>query len=138
MAQPVQVEGGAVVSGAAQRAEQLSSKLFANGGFRDSAKIFKLLPRGGAGLQAKVPRRKNYGAEAGGRGWRCGALHRDEGVWVKQFGSSHVKGETIETRMNYVGLFGSSGTGCNTTATASTLIGFVYREGSGALKNAGG
>ena len=45
VAQPVQAEGGAVVSGAAQRAEQLSSKLFANGGFRDSAKIFKLLPR---------------------------------------------------------------------------------------------
>ena len=54
VAQPVQAEGGVVVSGAAQRAEQLSSKLFANGGFRDSAKIFKLLPRGGAGLQAKI------------------------------------------------------------------------------------
>ena len=67
VAQPVQVEGGAVVSGAAQRAEQLSSKLFANGGFRDSAKIVKLLPRGGAGLQVKVSRRKNYGAEGEAR-----------------------------------------------------------------------
>ena len=55
VAQPVQAEGGAVVSGAAQRAEQLSSKLFANGGFRDSAKIVKLLPRGGAGLQERCP-----------------------------------------------------------------------------------
>ena len=77
VAQPVQAEGGAVVSGAAQRAEQLSSKLFANGGFRDSAKIFKLLRRwfAGEGAQAEESR-------SGGRGWRCGALHRDEGVWL--------------------------------------------------------
>ena len=87
VAQPVQAEGGAVVSGAAQRAEQLSSKLFANGGFRDSAKIFKLLPRGGAGLQAKVPRRKNYGAE----GEAGDAAHSTA---MKEFGSSSLARRT--------------------------------------------
>ena len=35
VAPPVRDEGGAVVSGAVQRSEQLSSKLFENGGFRD-------------------------------------------------------------------------------------------------------
>ena len=52
---PVVPAGGAVVSGAVQRSEEISSKLFENGGFRDSANIVKLLPRGGAGLKAKVP-----------------------------------------------------------------------------------
>ena len=54
---PVVPAGGAVVSGAVQRSEEISSKLFENGGFRDSANIVKLLPRGGAGLKAKVPKR---------------------------------------------------------------------------------
>ena len=36
---PVAPAGGAVVSGAVQRGEELSSKLFANGGFRDSVNI---------------------------------------------------------------------------------------------------
>ena len=83
VAQPVQAEGGAVVSGAAQRTD----KLFANGGFRDSAKIFKLLPRGGAGLQAKVPRRKNYGAE----GEAGDAAHSTA---MKEFGSSSLARRT--------------------------------------------
>ena len=40
---PVVPAGGAVVSGAVQRSEEISSKLFENGGFRDSANIVKLL-----------------------------------------------------------------------------------------------
>ena len=48
-------DGGAgvvsvVVAGAKQRAEQLDSKKFVNGGFRDSLKVTGLQPRGGAGL----------------------------------------------------------------------------------------
>ena len=63
VAPPVQAEPGTVVSGAVQRSEQVSQKLFPSGGFRESAKIKKLLPRGSAGLKAKVPKRKDYGAE---------------------------------------------------------------------------
>ena len=53
---------GVVVQGAAQRREQLESKKFGNGGFRGSSKINGLLPRGGAGLKTKVPKRKDFGA----------------------------------------------------------------------------
>ena len=62
-APPVRAQDGAVVSGAVRRSEQMSSKLFKNGGCRDSAKIVKLLPRGGAGLKSKVPKRKDFGDE---------------------------------------------------------------------------
>ena len=37
-APPVRAQDGAVVSGAVRRSEQISSKLFKNGGCRDSAK----------------------------------------------------------------------------------------------------
>ena len=42
---------GVVVAGAKQRAEQLDSKKFVLGGFRDSHKVTGLQPRGGAGLK---------------------------------------------------------------------------------------
>ena len=51
---------GVVVAGAKQRAEQLDSKKFVHGGFRDSHKVTGLQPRGGAGLKAKVPKRKDF------------------------------------------------------------------------------
>ena len=104
-AEPAQPRGGgAVVSGAVQRSEQLSSKFFANGGFRESAKIVKLLPRGGAGLKAKVPKRLAFGDEGEDGDDAHSAAMKDFGIL--EFGSSHVKGETIEKRMNFIGLFG--------------------------------
>ena len=102
-APPVRAQAGTMVSGAVQRAEQLSSKLFANGGFRDSAKIVPLLPSGGAGLKAKVPKRKDYGAEGEAGDAAHASAMKEFGI--KEFGASHVKGETMNTRMNYVGLF---------------------------------
>ena len=54
---------GVVVIGAKQRAEQLDGKKFVNGGFRESHKVTRLQPRGGAGLKAKVPRRIDFGDE---------------------------------------------------------------------------
>ena len=55
-------QDGVVVHGAVHRAEQLESKMFAHGGFRNSQKIIGLQPRGGAGLKTKVPKRKDFGA----------------------------------------------------------------------------
>ena len=40
---------GVVVVGAKKRAEQLDGKKFVNGGFRDSHKVTRQQPRGGAG-----------------------------------------------------------------------------------------
>ena len=54
---------GVGVVGARHRAEQLDSKMFINGGYRDSHKIIRLQPRGAAGLKTKVPKRKNFGAD---------------------------------------------------------------------------
>ena len=53
MSGKVQEDGsaGVVVAGAKQRAEQLDSKKFVLGGFRDSHKVTGLQPRGGAGLK---------------------------------------------------------------------------------------
>ena len=45
---------GVVVVGAKQRADQLDCKKFVNGGFRDSHKVTRLQPRGGARLNKKV------------------------------------------------------------------------------------
>jgi len=56
-------EVGVVVHGAVQRAEQLDSKMFTHGGFRDSHRIIGLQPKGSASLKTKVPKRKNFGAE---------------------------------------------------------------------------
>ena len=47
--------GGVVVQGTVQRREQLSSKAFCNGGFRETAKITGLLPHGGgAGARSEA------------------------------------------------------------------------------------
>ena len=53
--------GGVVVVGAKKRAEQLDSKLFVHGGYRNSNRITRLQPRGSAGLKTKVPKRKSFG-----------------------------------------------------------------------------
>jgi len=103
-APPVHAQGGAVVTGAVRRSEQVSQKLFASGGFRETSKIKKLLPRGSAGLKAKVPKRKDFGAE-GEEGDLAHAQAMKE-LGILEFGAAHVKDETMETRMNYVGLFG--------------------------------
>ena len=103
-APPVRAQDGAVVSGAARRSEQISSKLFKNGGCRDSSKIVPLLPRGGAGLKSKVPKRKDFGVEGEAGDLAHASAMKEFGIL--EFGASHVKGETIATRMNYVGLFG--------------------------------
>ena len=64
---PVRAEAGTVVSGAVQRGEQVSSKLFSNGGFRESSndpEVAAARQAGSTGLKAKVPnRKKDYGAE---------------------------------------------------------------------------
>ena len=104
VAPPVQAEPGTVVSGAVQRSEQVSQKLFPSGGFRESAKIKKLLPRGSAGLKAKVPKRKDYGAE-GEEGDLAHAQAMKE-LGIMEFCASHVQEATIDQRMNIVGLFG--------------------------------
>ena len=85
---PVVPAGGAVVSGAVQRSEEISSKLFENGGFRDSANIVKLLPRGGAGLKAKVPKRKDFGDEGEDGDAAHSAAMKELGIL--EFSSSHV------------------------------------------------
>ena len=49
-------------------------------------------------------KRKDYGDEGEDGDKAHSAAMKEFGI--KEFGSSHVKGETIECRMNYVGLFG--------------------------------
>ena len=89
---------------AAQRREQLESKKFANGGFRRASKINPLLPRGGAGLKTKVPKRKTFGEE-GEEGDAAHAAAMKE-FKLTEFGSSHAQDRTIDDRMCEVGLFG--------------------------------
>ena len=55
--------GGDVVQGAAQRRDQLASKMFSNGGFRETAQITGLMPQGSGGLKTKVPKRKDFGVK---------------------------------------------------------------------------
>jgi len=95
---------GAVVQGATQRAEQLSAKKFANGGFRESKKISRLQPRGSAGLKSKVPKRKDFGAEGDDGDAAHAAAMKD--FSIAEFGSSHVQARTIDERMSHVALFG--------------------------------
>jgi hypothetical protein len=54
-----------MVQGAVERRKcrAWEAKMFTNGGFRSSSVVGKMLPRGGAGLKNKVPKRKDYGAE---------------------------------------------------------------------------
>ena len=91
---------GTVVQGAAQRRNQLVSKK----AFRRASKIRDLLPPGSAGLDTKVPRRKDFGEE----GEAGDALHAAamEEFSIRRFGSSHVQQRTIDKRMRDVGLFG--------------------------------
>ena len=96
--------GGEVVQGAAQRRDQLAAKMFSNGGFRSSRKIVPLLPLGGAGLKTTVPKRKEFGAE-GAKGDVAHAAAMKQ-FSVKEFGSTHVQGGSIDRRMQRVGLFG--------------------------------
>ena len=93
-----------VVVGAKQRAEQLDGKKFVNGGFRDSHKVTRLQPRGGAGLKSKVPKRKNFGDEGDEGDAAHGAAMKE--FSLAEFGSSHVQDYTIDLRMRRVGLFG--------------------------------
>ena len=95
---------GAVVQGATQRAEQLSAKKFANGGFRESKKISRLQPRGSAGLKSKVPKRKDFGAEGDDGDAAHAAAMKD--FSISEFGSSHVQERTTDERMCNVALFG--------------------------------
>ena len=96
--------GNAVVQGAAQRREQLESKMFLNGGCRSSGTVAGLLPYGGAGLKTSVPKRKNFGKE----GIEGDAAHvaAMKEFSVKEFGTTHVQGKSIDRRMANVGLFG--------------------------------
>ena len=95
---------GVVVQGAAQRREQLESKKFGNGGFRGASLINALLPRGGAGLKTKVPKRTEFGAEGPeGDSAHASAMKQFS---ISEFGSSHVQDRTIDDRMCEVGLFG--------------------------------
>ena len=96
--------GGVVVCGAAKRGEQLASKKFVNGGFREATKIKSLEPRGGAGLKSKVPKRTEYGVE-GEEGDVTHAAAMKE-FSILDFGSSHVQDRTIDARMCHVGTFG--------------------------------
>ena len=102
----VQEEGsaGVVVAGAKQRAEQLDSKKFVHGGFRDSHKVTGLQPRGGAGLKAKVLKRKDYGDEGDEGDTAHGAAMKE--FSLAEFGCSHVQDRTLDLRMQRVGLFG--------------------------------
>ena len=52
-----------MVQGAAQRSQQLQSKIFGHGGHRPTSTIAGMMPRGGAGLKQKVPKRKEFGPE---------------------------------------------------------------------------
>ena len=95
---------GVIVQGAAQRRDELASKMFANGGFRETKKIEPLLPHGGGGLKLAVPKRKEYGKE-GDEGDAAHAAAMKQ-FSVKEFGSTHVQGKSIDARMRRVGLFG--------------------------------
>ena len=95
---------GTVVQGAAQRRDQLVAKMFSQGGFREAAKISDLLPHGSAGLKTKLPKRKDFGEE-GGEGDAAHEAAMKE-FSIKEFGSTHVEGRTIDRRMRNVGLFG--------------------------------
>ena len=95
---------GVVVAGAKQRAEQLDSKKFVNGGFRNSLKVTGLQPRGGAGLKAKVPKRKDYGDEGDEGDAAHGAAMKE--FSLAEFGCLHVQDRTLDLRMQRVGLFG--------------------------------
>ena len=46
-------DGAGMVQGAAQRHEQLDSKMFGKGGWRESFKIASLMPHRGSGLKTK-------------------------------------------------------------------------------------
>ena len=84
---------GVVVAGAKQRAEQLDSKKFVLGGFRDSHKVTGLQPRGGAGLKAKVPKRKDFGDEGDEGDAAHGAAMKE--LSLADFGCSHVQDRTL-------------------------------------------
>ena len=86
--------------GAAQRREDLEAKKL----FRPAAKITALMPFGGAGLQLKVPKRKDYGEE-GEEGDAAHAAAMKQ-FSVKEFGNSHVEQRVIDARMGRVGQFG--------------------------------
>lgn len=89
-----------MVVGTAQRSDQLESKKL----FRPSSKINPLMPRGSRGLNSKVPRRKDFGEE----GEEGDAAHEAamSTFSIKEFGSTHVKDGTIDSRMGRVGVFG--------------------------------
>ena len=93
-----------VVQGAAQRSEQLASKMFDSGGFRETT-IRDLMPRGGAGL--KNNRSLSACALALNvrqvmRGTVTAAMKEFS---LAEFGSSHVQARTLEDRMCEVGRF---------------------------------
>jgi len=96
--------GGVVVVGAKKRAEQLDSKLFVHGGYRNSNRITRLQPRGSAGLKTKVPKRKSFGGEGDAGDAAHSAAMKE--FSLSEFGSSHVQSRTLEARMGHVGLFG--------------------------------
>ena len=90
----------------AQSSAQSSStrRSFVHGGFRDSHKVTGLQPRGGAGLKAKVPKRKDYGDEGDEGDTAHGAAMKE--FSLAEFGCSHVQDHTLDLRMQRVGLFG--------------------------------
>ena len=96
----VATAGTVVVVGAAQRREDLEAKKL----FRPAAKITALMPFGGAGLELKVPKRKDYGKE-GEEGDAAHAAAMKQ-FSVKEFGNSHVEQRVIDARMGRVGQFG--------------------------------
>jgi hypothetical protein len=93
-----------MVQGAVERRKCVEAKMFTNGGFRSSSVVGKMLPRGGAGLKNKVPKRKDYGAE-GADGDEAHAAAMKE-FSIADFGGDHVQGLTFERRMGFVGLYG--------------------------------
>ena len=93
--------GGVVVQGAVQRYGQLESKLFKNGGFRESSKIVPLMPQGGAGLKKTVPRRKHFGAE-GEEGDAAHATAMKQ-FSIKEFGETHAQVSSRAERSRDVG-----------------------------------
>ena len=101
-----QEEGSAAWSWPAQSSAQSSStrRSFVHGGFRDSHKVTGLQPRGGAGLKAKVPKRKDYGDEGDEGDTAHGAAMKE--FSLAEFGCSHVQDRTLDLRMQRVGLFG--------------------------------
>ena len=71
--------------------------MFSNGGFRETAKITGLMPHGSGGLKTKVPKRKDFGVEgAEGDAAHTAAMKQFS---VKEFGSTHVQGKSIDRRM---------------------------------------